>query len=145
MGKSKSHPAAHGVFVSLHVQDAGAPATMLVSCGTSMIHEHIEQIQAKVHNAKGIPDETKADLLKLLSELRAEVGVLSETNEEDAHSVARFVAASTHEATRTERKPELLEPALQGLTSSVNGLATSHPQLADIVNRIAVTLSNMGI
>ena len=110
-----------------------------------MIHEHIEQIQAKLQNADSIQPETRTELLNLLSQLKAEVGTLSQTHEEDARSVTGFVAASAHEATRKEKKPELLEHALQGLTSSAKEIATSHPQLADVVNRIAVTLSNMGI
>ncbi|MDQ3622954.1 MAG: DUF4404 family protein [Verrucomicrobiota bacterium] len=110
-----------------------------------MIREHIEQIQAKVRDAKSIPEETRADLLELLSGLKSEVDVLSQTREEDAHSVARFAAASAHEATRAEQKPELLKAALDGLSSSVAGLEASHPKLADTVNRIAVALSNMGI
>ncbi|MDB6175446.1 MAG: putative cytosolic protein [Chthoniobacteraceae bacterium] len=110
-----------------------------------MIQDHIAQIQARVENSAGMPAETKADLLNLLAALKSEVGTLSETHEEAASSVARFAAASAHEATRTEQKPELLEAALSGLTKSVDGLENSNPELTQIVNRIAVTLSNMGI
>src|SRR4051794_13290185 len=110
-----------------------------------MIHNHIEQIQARLESAPGMPEETRAELLHLLSQLRGEVGALAQTREEDASSVAQFAAASTHEATRAEQKPELLEAALHGLTASVDGLETSHPELTQVVNRIAVTLSNMGI
>lgn len=111
----------------------------------NMIQEHIDQIQEKVQKDAAISETTKADLLQLLSTLKAEIHVLSQTQADAASSVARFAAASAHEATRKEQQPKLLEVALKGLHTSVEGLEASHPQLAAVVNRIAVTLSNMGI
>src|SRR5438105_4573704 len=110
-----------------------------------MIPEHIEQIEAKVEAAKNISDETRKELLGLLSALKSEIGPLAKTHDEDAESIARFADASAHEATRTEKKPELIDAAVKGLSSSVEGFETSHPTLVQIVNRIAVVLSNMGI
>jgi len=110
-----------------------------------MIQNRIEQIESKVRNAQNVPDDVKQELLNLLATLRSEASNLASTHPEDAQSIEQFAAASTHEVTRTERKPELLKAALQGLTSSVDDLETSHPQIADAVNRIALILSNMGI
>ena len=53
--------------------------------------------------------------------------------------------ASTHEATRAEKKPKLIEAALNGLTASVESFEASHPKLAEVVNQIAIRLSNMGL
>lgn len=110
-----------------------------------MIHDHIEEIEARISTAKGIPFEARTELLNLLSALKSEVDNIAGKHEEDAQSLARFVDASAHEATRQTKKPELLEAALQGLTSSVEDLEVSNPKLTQIVNRIAVALSNMGI
>ena len=110
-----------------------------------MIHNQIEKIETKVVGAKGIPEETRNELLVLLSTLKTEIGELSRTHGEDADSITRFTEASAHEATREERKPELVKVAVQGLSSSVDGFETSHPALVQIVNRIATILSNMGI
>ena len=110
-----------------------------------MIHDHIEKIETKVQGAKGIPEETRNELLGLLSTLKTEVGDLSRTHVEDADSITRFAEASAHEATREEKKPELVKVAVQGLSSSVQGFESSHPDLVQIVNRIATILSNMGI
>jgi hypothetical protein len=55
------------------------------------------------------------------------------------------VDASAHEATRTEKKPKLVEASLSGLTASVEAIEASHPKLAEVVNQIAVVLSNMGL
>jgi len=110
-----------------------------------MIQDHIEKIESKVQGAKGIPEETKNELMGLLSTLKSEIGDLSRTHGEDADSITRFTEVSAHEATREERKPELVKVAVQGLSSSVEGFESSHPGLVQIVNRIATILSNMGI
>lgn len=110
-----------------------------------MIEDRIKAIELKVETAPNISNEEKSELLELLSGLKSEVTALSETHHEDARSIARFADASAHEATRTQRKPELVNAALGGLTASVEGLEASHPRIVQIVNRLAAILSNMGI
>jgi len=110
-----------------------------------MIQDNIEKIETKVQGAKDIPEETRNELIQLLSTLKTEIGDFSRTHGEDADSITRFAEASAHEATRVEKKPELVQVAVKGLSSSVNGFESSHPGLVQIVNRIAAILSNMGI
>lgn len=110
-----------------------------------MIQDRLDNITAKVQDAQNIPDSTRTELLNLLAGLKSEIAALSQTHDEDARSIARFTDVSTHEATRVEKKPQLVNAALQGLTSSVEGFETSHPALTQTVNRLAVLLSNMGI
>ena len=110
-----------------------------------MISDRIEKIEATLKGAATLPDETRRQLLELLTDLKAEIAPLSATHGDDVQSIARFAEASVHETVRPERTPELAEAALQGLRSSVEGFEASHPQLVGIVNRIAVALSNMGI
>ena len=110
-----------------------------------MIQDRIDKIEATVTQATNLPDETREELLKLLAELKAEVAPLTATHDEDASSIAGFAETSVHEAMRTERKQEQSEAALKGLTASVQGFEASHPRLVQIVDRIATTLSNMGI
>ena len=110
-----------------------------------MITDHIDKIETKVQAAKGIPDDTRNELMRLLSTLKTEIHELSRTHGEDAASITRFTEVSAHEATREEKKPELVKVAVQGLSSSVDGFESSHPALVQIVNRIATILSNMGI
>ena len=110
-----------------------------------MIQDRIAKIENTLQNAANLPAETKQELLALLSELKAEVAPLATTHGEDAASIARFADASVHEATRSERKPDQTAAALTGLSASVEGFEASHPRLVQIVDRIAVTLSNMGI
>ena len=110
-----------------------------------MIEDRIQKIEAQIQKTEGISRETKSELLELLASLKAEMEALAETHAEDAQSIAGFADASAYEATRTAKKPQLLETAVSGLTASVEDFETSHSNLVQVVNRIAVILSNMGI
>jgi prefoldin subunit 5 len=110
-----------------------------------MIENTIAEIEAKIHGAHSISDERKRELLQMLGTLKAEVGTLAKTHDEQAQSIAGFTQASAHEATRENQNPESLEHSLQGLRSSVDGFEQSHPKLVQIVNNISNTLSNLGI
>lgn len=110
-----------------------------------MIDERIASIEGKIQASQQIPEETRAELLKLVSALKSEISALPETRQEDAQSIATFADALTGEATRTEKKEPLVSAALDGLNASVEELETSHPELTAVVNRLAAVLSNMGI
>jgi len=110
-----------------------------------MIQDRIDKLEAKVRLAQNLPDETRSELLNLLGGLKVEIESLSKTNEEDARSIARFADVSTHEATRENKKPQLVNAAVGGLSSSIENFETSHPNLTQIVNRLAVVLSSLGV
>ena len=110
-----------------------------------MIQDTIGKIEERIRKAEAIKDESKTELLSLLSNLKAEVANLSSTDAEQAQSIAGFTAVSAHEATRDEKNPELVQLSLKGLTSSVEGFEESHPKLVQVVNSISTTLSNLGI
>ena len=110
-----------------------------------MIEKTIGEIEAKIRGAEVVSDEHKRELLQLLGQLKSEVGTLAKTDAEQANSIAGFTQVSTHEATRTQQNPQLLDHSLQGLRSSVDGFEKSHPKLVQIVNAISNTLSNLGI
>lgn len=110
-----------------------------------MIEDTIDKIQTRIEAAESINEDRRRELLQLLGTLKSEVARLSKTNEEQAQSIAGFAEISTHEATRTTRNPHLLRLSLDGLSSSVEELETSHPQLVRLVNAISNTLSNLGI
>ncbi|HYV29125.1 MAG TPA: DUF4404 family protein [Candidatus Eisenbacteria bacterium] len=110
-----------------------------------MIEDTIGKIEAKIQNADAIKEERRRELLQLLGTLKSEVAELSKTHGEQAESIAGFAELSTHEATRSEQNPQLLNLSLKGLNSSVEELERSHPHLVRIVNAITNTLSNLGI
>ena len=109
-----------------------------------MIEDRIQKIEARLQESANIPEAARAELLKLLAALKDEVGTLARSHEEDARSIAKFMDASAHEATRAEKKPKLIEAALNGLTASVEAIEASHPKLAEVVNQIAVVCRTWG-
>ena len=104
-----------------------------------MIEKTISEIEAKVREAASVGGDRKQELLDLLEKLKTEVTTLAKTNEEQADSIAGFTRLSTHEATRKEQNPELLQHSVAGLRSSVEGFEQSHPRLVQIVNSISNT------
>src|SRR5688572_4199634 len=108
-----------------------------------MIEETIGEIRGRIEKTDALTSEHKAELLQLLETLKSEVSTLSRTHADDAQSIAAFAELSTHEATRAERNPELLELSLEGLSSSVTRFEGSHPRLVQIVNSICTTLANL--
>jgi len=110
-----------------------------------MIQDRIDKIEATLRNSPNLGAETREDLLNLLEELKAEVASFAKSHKEDAQSIAHFTDVSVHEVTRADQKPALIEVALKGLSTSVQGFEASHPRLVQVVDRLALTLSNMGI
>jgi hypothetical protein len=110
-----------------------------------MIQKTIENIEAKIRESGSVSDENRAELLRLLAMLRAEVGELSKTHPEQAESITSFAQASAHEATRKEKNPDLLKLSLDGLSVSVKEIESSHPDILRLVNAVSQALANMGI
>ena len=110
-----------------------------------MIQNTIEKIENKVKKIDSLKDESKTQLLNLLSTLKSEIEELSKTKGEQAESIIGFAEISTHEATRQDKNPQLLELSIDGLSTSVKGFEVSHPSLVGTVNSICVMLSNLGI
>ncbi len=86
-----------------------------------MVKPLLEQLRAKVETASGLPATTKSELLKLVTEL-------------ESQSAGTGPASATAAPQGVDR-----------LVASVEGLEVSHPDITNLVNRIATMLSNMGI
>jgi hypothetical protein len=110
-----------------------------------MLQDTISKIEGRIQNAEALGEVPRAELVKLLGELRTEITALSKTHHEQAESIASFAEVSAREATRETRNPKVLEHSIGGLQLSVGEFETSHPRLAAVVNRIASLLANMGI
>src|SRR5581483_9056598 len=110
-----------------------------------MNDETLDKIEERIRSADSVDEARRAELLKQIATLKAEVARLSKANPEHAQSILGFTNISTHEATRSTVDPKLRQLSLDGLASSVAGLEESHPNLVGIVNSICVTLSNLGI
>jgi hypothetical protein len=110
-----------------------------------MIQDTLAKIEAQIQNASSLTPERRAELIKSLETLKAEVNDLARTNQEDAASIAGFTGVSTYEATRAQKNPELLQHSLDGLSASAVQFEKSHPRLYKAVESISNTLSNIGI
>lgn len=110
-----------------------------------MIEDTLKKITTRIEAAETIEASRKAELLRLIDTLHAEVAALSGTHGEHAESIAGFTESSAREATRAEPQPRLLELSLAGLSSSVEGFEQSHPRLVQIVNAISSALASLGI
>jgi len=111
----------------------------------SMIPERLAQIEATLRNSANIPDGTRQELLDLLAGLKAEVAPLAATHGETADQIAGSANAAVQAAVHRGEQPEKAAEAVEGLAASVRDFETSHPRLVEIVDRLALTLSNMGI
>jgi len=116
-----------------------------VSLHHNMIDETFRKIEERIGSAPSMQEETRQELKRLLGTLHEEVHTLSETHPEHSASIAGFADISSHEAVKSQQKPDLLKPALQGLNASVMELENEYPELFQLVNRISMLLSNMGI
>ena len=122
-----------------------AELATLISQDAAIMNDTISKIEERIRSAGALKDENRAELLDLLGQLRTQIGALSETNFEQAQSIAGFTEVSAHEATREDKNAGSLKHSILGLESSVQDLEGSHPQLVEVVNRIAAMLANMGI
>jgi uncharacterized protein YukE len=110
-----------------------------------MIDDTIQRIEARIQGAESVNGERRQELLQLLGTLKSEVAALSQTHAEEAGSIASFTDVSTHEATRVQPDPRLVELSLAGLAQSAKGFEASHPRLMQAVDAVSRALANLGI
>lgn len=110
-----------------------------------MIEDTLKRIESRIQGADNLPPNRREELASLLDTLKAEIAELSATDADQARTIAGYAEVSTHEATRSQRDPDLLAHSVDGLARSVEGFEASHPRLVQTVNTISHTLSNLGI
>ncbi|MBN2572943.1 MAG: DUF4404 family protein [Deltaproteobacteria bacterium] len=110
-----------------------------------MISERLAKIEATLRSSSTIPEATRQELLELVAGLKAEVVPLCESHGATAHEIAGNAEAAVHASVRREEHPEQAAQAVEGLAASVRQFEASHPRLVEIVDQLALTLSNLGI
>ena len=110
-----------------------------------MIRDTITKIESKLQQSSAVSPDSRQELLDLLAQLKTEIGALAESDARQAEMIAGHTEFSTREAMSTKKDPEVLQRSLDDLSQSVQGFESSHPRLVEVVNRIATTLSNLGI
>ena len=89
-----------------------------------MIEKHLDQLRTTLEQAEGLPESTKSKLLELVAAVSDESGTLSADESPAAESKG---------------------PGITGLLDSVEQPEASHPEIASLINQVAMTLSRMGI
>ncbi len=110
-----------------------------------MISERLDRLEATLRNNTGIPESTRQELLELLAGLKAVVVPLADTHGESAQAIAGSAEAAVQAAVSHESGPVQTAQAVEGLAASVREFEVTHPRLVEIVDQLALTLSNMGI
>ncbi len=110
-----------------------------------MLEDTVKKMEDAIRKIDSLKGRDQTELLSLLCALRTEVGHLSETHEEQAHSIASLTEMAAHEATRQEKSPALMKHSVEGLALSAEGFEASHPKLVGIVNEICTMLASIGI
>jgi hypothetical protein len=123
---------------------AHPPPTTLLQWGT-MIAERLAKIESTLRANSSIPDATRRELLDLVAGLKTEVLALVETHGPDAHEIAGNAEAAVQASIRRTEQPKEAAHAVEGLAASVREFEVTHPRLAEVVEQLASTLSNMGI
>ncbi|MEK7389555.1 MAG: DUF4404 family protein [Elusimicrobiota bacterium] len=85
-----------------------------------MIDETLAKIEAVIKQARLSDPKNKKELIRLLEELKAEVG-------------------------RDAKSEDMLKSARKGLEAATLEFEASHPQLASMVNEVCILLSSVGI
>jgi Domain of unknown function (DUF4404) len=106
-----------------------------------MKDDQIEKIKSAVQSADHISPEKKAELLRLISNLRPVIAKASRTHDEHVAKIARLVEASAHDAARKKPTNNLLNE----LEHSVEKFEASHPELVAAVTEYTAFLSALGI
>ena len=110
-----------------------------------MISERLAKIESTLRDNASIPDATRQELLGLLAGLKNEVTPLLETHGANAREIAGNAADAVQASIQRDEQPEQAAQAVQGLAASVREFEATHPRLVEIVDQLALTLSNMGI
>jgi hypothetical protein len=90
-----------------------------------MLDQLLKQLQTQVKSTSNLPEETRVELLKQAA--------LLETRQ------------AKDEVEAEDAEPNQAREGVDRLIASIEGLEASHPQITSLVNRIAMTLGNMGI
>ena len=107
--------------------------------------KRIENSESAVNAAPHLPADKKAALSAALSKLKPAIAKILETHHEDAETITRLIEDSTHEATRQNKRPELLKTLVHRLKQSVEQFEASHPDVTAFVTEYSALLAEMGL
>jgi hypothetical protein len=110
-----------------------------------MIKETLSRIEAAIAKIQSRNSKEKAELVKLLNDLKSELAAVPESRSDDARSVGYFTEAAAHEVTRDNGSVQLKNLSISGIAYSVKGFEVTHPKLVSVANELCLILARMGI
>lgn len=110
-----------------------------------MLEETIKRIENIVNNSENLSKERRQQLINLAVDLKKQLNELSETNKEDANSIAGFTSITTYESLKDEQDDDLLNFTNSGLKLAIRKVEATHPQLIKTIRNFTRILSNLGI
>ena len=102
----------------------------------------LTKIEFVIEKLNSVDRKEKTELLKLLHALKLEISALSKVNEQQAEKIAHGIQEASIQS--LEKSPSQTT-AIESLSSSMQEFESSHPKLVEIVNKICVLLSSIGI
>lgn len=110
-----------------------------------MLDDTISKIQAQIETSASIDPARRAQLVKLLAELKSHAATLPPSHAQHVENIANYTTLSTQHLTGTPPNQGALAQSVERLEDSVRELEVTHPQLVAVVSRISTFLANMGI
>jgi hypothetical protein len=110
-----------------------------------MISERLARLEDTLRNDGTIPESARRDLLELLAGLKSEVAPLVESHGDTAQAIAGSAEAAVAASIQKKDDPAKAAGAVAGLAASVRTFEASHPRLVEIVDQLALTLTNLGL
>jgi hypothetical protein len=110
-----------------------------------MISGRFARLEDTLRNDSTIPEATRVELLQLLADLKAEVAPLVDTHEDTAHAIAGSAEAAVTTSMQERNDPALTAGTVASLKASVRAFEGTHPRLVEIVDQLALTLTNLGL
>ncbi len=105
----------------------------------------IEAIEKKIKAASQIDAKIKEDLLDLIRSLKIELAELKEIHSTTAHNIVEKTQASAEQILISDKKQDELQENIDALKETVTEFEVSHPKLVQVVNRLCMMLSDIGI
>ena len=105
----------------------------------------IEAIEKKIESTSQIDAKIKEDLLDLMRSLKTELNESKDIHPDTAHNIADKTQASAEKIISSDNEQNELQESIDGLQEAVGEFEASHPKLVQVVNRLCIMLSDIGI
>jgi mevalonate kinase len=121
------------------------PINYRITGDLNMSLKKIEAIEKKIEKTTEIDVKIKEDLLDLMRSLKTELSDLKENHPDKVDKIVDKARTSAEKVIHADEDQNELKEAIDGLHETVEEFEVSHPKLVQVVNRICMMLSDIGI